>query len=842
MSSASPSFENWFSEHRAALAAGGLNLDGGEPGRLPGTDFAKAGLRLLIVRPSTYDDVRPSITHRLLYWAARQVPGVYVDMAFLPPSRDVAIMRRDGVPLWLASGCKRSPRDFDVVGVSLSVQQEAWNLPALMHGSGLELAASRRAADLTHPLIILGGHAAASTPFLHGDVDEEGSGGLVDVVCNGDGVTWLQEFLRVCMEVKAAGGGRERILQELIHRVPGSYVPERYEHVCDEGGVLSLKAREGAPFPVARRNDPHEAWLGGYDGAWIPFAQEEIEETIPLAAGCVYRCRFCQSGWIRGGHDVADAEGLLTAALRIKAATAASDLNLLASDACSVKGLCGLVDGLSEVFERISLKSLAVPVLAQHRELRALVRRIEKTEFTFGVEGISERLRGLLGKPVSAADLCAVLRDISSAALRRAKLFFIMTGREEESDVEDFARLLRSVRKNVGSTRMIASFTPLFHAPFTPMQFDEIRPVQDGIMMQLESVAKTAGCEFRWSSDPAEIRLMNLMCRAGRRATRCLVSVCRDAAQLYYEGIPSALCATMERGLAEAGIDVAGLEHAVGKAASLPWDDLSSGTKRDLLWRSYRQGCDLLDGKRVRAEKAARLSAGVEDRFVPRGATSRESVKPVIRRFFCRIGAEDAWRPDVSVARGLLREQLIRSPGATRAYAGRPGIHRFPGTWGLVLLEGTFRGGWPGEDAAGEVPGFLAECRALDKSAMEGLLHLLQFPGGVEVESVLKEGKVPFQSVRREGSLWSIVGGHHRRRAGVTAVERRASGGVRVLCSSAAADFLMRTHGGSWLGAECIGLFLAGDSKGASLGCLHAVGEVDPCWSSPDRLLVLAGP
>ena len=836
MTGKSTSFERWFSEHRDSLSAGGLSLDGGEPGRMPAAGFAEAKIRLLLARPSTYDDVRPSITHRLLYWAARQVSGVYVDMAFLPPARDIAIMRRDNVPLWLASGCKRSPRDFDVVGVSLSVQQEAWNLPALMHGSGLELAAARRAADPTHPLIVLGGHAAASTPFLHGNVDGEGSGGLVDVVCNGDGVTWLQEFLRVCLAVKDAGGGRDAIIRGLMKRVPGSYVPAGYDHVYEDG-TLRLSSCDGTVMPVAYRKDPHDAWLGGYDGACIPFAQEETEETIPLAAGCVYRCRFCQSGWVRGGHDVAAVEGLLAAATRIKANTAASDLNLLASDACSVKGLCGLVDRLSDVFERISLKSLAVPMLARHRELRALVRRIEKTEFTFGVEGISERLRDYLGKSVSTEDLCSVLREISSSGLRQAKLFFIMTGREDESDVEEFAELLRKVRRNVGGTRVIISFMPLFHAPFTPMQFDEVLPLRDIIMMQVEAVAKGAGCEFRWSTEPAEIRMMNLLCRAGRRATKCVVDLCRDVQQLYYEDIPAALCRDMERRLVDAGLDVVALMRGVRKGESLPWDDLSSGTKRELLWRSHRKGCDLLDGKHGHIEKLERIAGGVGGGDVPRVAEGRGRTEPAIRRFVCRIGMEQARRPDVSVARGLLREWLLRDASATRAYAGRPAVTRFPGAWGLVLLQGRFREQLLGDGLPKNVPGFLTTDREVAAWDMDGLLYLLCLSDGAEVESVLKDARIPFQSVRRDGALWSVVGANHRRRVGITTVERRTSGEVRVLCSGAVVDFLTRVHAAPWVGAECIGFFAEEAGRGGALRCLHFTGDVDSTWSGPDRLL-----
>jgi len=809
------SFEAWFREHRASLSGGGLYLDGNETGRMPADHFERAALRLLLARPSTYDDVRPSITHRLLYWAARQVPGVYVDIAFLPPARDLAILRRDRVPLWLASGCKRSPRDFDIVGVSLSVQQEACNLPGLMVESGLEPGASRRASDERHPLLLLGGHAAASTPFLHGDVDEPGSGGLFDAVCNGDGVSWLQEVLRLAMEIEASGGGRSEFLRELARRIPGSYVPSHHSHIHDERGLLTPSVVAGSSEPVGFRSDSHDVWLDGYDGGWIPFAQEDEEETIPLAAGCVYRCRFCQSGWLRGGHEVAGAERLVSAAIRLKAHTAASDLNLLASDACSVKGLCELVGQLEGWFERLSLKSLAVPMLAKHRELRELVRRMEKTEFTFGVEGISARLRSYLGKAVSAEDLCEVLRDVASGGLRQAKLFFIMTGLEDESDLEEYETLLRAVRKQVGRTRVITSFTPLFHAPFTPLQFDEIRPFRDVMAMQVESVSRHTGCEFRWSCEPVEIRLMNLLCRAGRRATRALVDVCRDGSSFYYHGLSEVLCRALEQRLAADGLDPVLLCRAVKKDERLPWDDLASATRRDLLWRSYRQAHrQLEEGDELPAGKPVTRSARSEP-------VSRSKGEVVLHRFICHVDRGAVWHPDITVARGLLREMMLRSPEVNRAYAGRAGLHRFPGSWGCVLLEAAFRGVVPeGRWAYRAVP---------TETELEHLLFLLQVPAGVDPERILKAGRIPFQSVRRSDSLWSVVGKSHRRRTGVMLAERGAGGVSRVLCSRAAAETL------ACVDAECLGLYV--ESRDA----LECVGEEkDRGWRIPEGLLVLA--
>ena len=125
------SWQNWFAENRRRLSNAGLYLDGREPGRQDPAEFQRAATKILICRLSPYDDVLPSITHRLLLAAAQAVPGVYADLAFLPNEADAEILRRDGVPPWLATGCKRAPAEFDVLAVSLSVQQEAANLPGL---------------------------------------------------------------------------------------------------------------------------------------------------------------------------------------------------------------------------------------------------------------------------------------------------------------------------------------------------------------------------------------------------------------------------------------------------------------------------------------------------------------------------------------------------------------------------------------------------------------------------------------------------------------------------------------------------------------------------------------
>ncbi len=755
--------QDWFARNRDRLAGHGLYLDGGEPGRPDPADFARAGVRLLLCRLSTYEDVRPSITHRMLFWAARQVPGVYVDLAFLPPRSDLELLERDGVPWWLASGCKRSPAEFDIVAISVSAQQETLNLPAALRGSGLRPAFAERMADPRHPLILLGGHAAGSVPFLHGDVSGPGSGGFVDAVCVGDGIAWLQELLRRFDPSKP----KKSFLRELARKLPGTYAPSLCRHAV-RGARLTLEADAALPLPVRHREDPPESWTGGYDGGFIPFSDDDAEEILPLSFGCSFRCRFCQTGWERRTLTETGLDDLHGAALRLKRATAASDLNLLASDACSVDGLSEIVSSLLDVFPRVSVKSLSVASLARRGDLMRLLAQIDKREFTFGVEGISPRLRAWLGKSVDVRSLVELVLGLVPGGLRQLKLFFIATGLETEGDLDAFGRLLDRIRKVAPACRLITSFTPLFNAPFTPLQFEAMHDVTPDLAWKLETAAKHSGAEFRWSARPAEIRLMNLLCRAGRRATPALARLSLHDGVRYYDNIPDSCLARAEELLRESGIELSELEDAFGEKEVLPWDDLEAGAKRRALWLSRKKALENLDSED-------------EEEFIPEPASARPRrpapprPRPVRHYRWTALEPGDAFRPAATVARGRLRELFRDRPDLAAAYAGEPQLLRPAGAYGLAILSAEFAGAiqWPDP---------------IDAVHPDRIVHVVESaPGSArELEERLKAANVPFQSVRRGDDLWSVVKKGYRNKTGLIAFCRRETAPDVILCSAAA--------------------------------------------------------
>ena len=748
------SYAAWFAARRSGLSRGGLWLAGDEPGRPDPAGFETARLRILICRLSSYDDVEASISHRLLMAAAQVIPGVYADLAFFPSAADAARMKKDGVPLWLATGCKRAPGDFDVVAVSLSVQQEAANLPTALRDSGLTLDFAGRRAAAGHPLVILGGHGAASVPFIHGDAAGPGSGGLVDAVCLGDGVAWLREFLRRLM-AQRADESQTDFLRALARELPGTYVPAFYQHIARDGRLAAIEPRfPDLPLPVGFRQDPLETWLEDYDGAYVPFAAEEAEETLPLSAGCAYRCRFCQTGWMRHEFSAAARADLKKTALRFKAAMANADLNLLASDACSVPGLEAIVDDLEPLFRRVSVKSLSVSSLVRRPESIRLLRKLAKHEFTFGVEGVSARLRAYLGKPATAADLVRIAGSLAAGGLRRLKLFFIATGLEEERDYAEMEALLKSLRAAVPACRIIASFMPLFHAPFTPLQFAPIRAISTETADALAARVQHAGAEFRWSAYPDEIALMNRLCRAGRAATPALVDFALRRGLRYDLRLDAGLIRELARAVPADNAEKT--EDAV-----FPWSDLQAADPV-ALWRSYEKA-----RQEFQSGTEKPLAAGPEPRLpsAPPEAAPEEAVRLF---FWAEAAPAQAWHPDHVVARSLFRRLFAGWKGGAEAYLGDPRVLRPPGVAGLVRVSAEFRHGArpPAKNAV------LEQC-ADAAIPDDDLLFGIRWPGAAAArafERQLKADRIKFQTVRRGASRWHVVERAYRARCGIAAV------------------------------------------------------------------------
>ena len=102
------------------------------------------------------------------------------------------------------------------------------------------------------------------------------------------------------------------------------------------------------------------------------------------------------------------------------------------------------------------------------------------------------------------------------------KLFYMLTGRETEADIEEFAEFvkwMKQVRQKSGAApRVVFSFGYMVRMPFTPLRHDPLilqERAWRAIGGRVKSVCETNGFEFRMSSSWSEYAATQVLARGG---------------------------------------------------------------------------------------------------------------------------------------------------------------------------------------------------------------------------------------------------------------------------------------------------------------------------------------
>ncbi|PKL45393.1 MAG: hypothetical protein CVV42_18410 [Candidatus Riflebacteria bacterium HGW-Riflebacteria-2] len=599
---------DWLAANRNRLSGRGVWFQGGEPGTLPPEEFARASLRVLIVRLSPYSEVASGITHTYLYQMAAAVDGVFVDMAFMPPESDEKIMREAGVPLLTGVGSKEPATAFDLVAISNSVLQELINLPALLHYSQMPLSCRQR-EEQGSPLLVLGGSNSYTHSILHGAVNSQGDCGLVDGVLMGDGEQVFAQMLSLLLDnVALPRVDRLRLLQRTV---PGFYLPQSYRQVFSDnpslrgaerrsnlsdydGQLVAIEAQAEAPMPVASNKtacrDSSETWLGGpllYEGAGT--------SHVLVSAGCPSFCSFCKESWEQKPYRETPVEQAVAAARQLKGGLGLSEISLMTFNANTCSGIFELIDRLGQMFARVSLKSQRFDAVVYAPELLDLQFDAGKRTYTCAMEGISDRIRMLLQKNLDETTILAGVDLLMQRNMRQMKVFLILTGYEQEADIDEFRAFLDKIKQRTAGgkarPRLTFSFAVLFRAPQTPMQFAPLRPPAAVLQKSLDRLIETvtaAGFEARISSGPQDAEVSEFIAYADHRHTPILVEASVEKGFRYHGEISRKLHEFWLSRLRQKRLPLL-CDTERNAQTVFPWDDIDTGISKAFLYKIWRQ-------------------------------------------------------------------------------------------------------------------------------------------------------------------------------------------------------------------------------------------------------------
>lgn len=446
-------------------------------------DWDAARARILIVRLSPFKDVDRSSPHLVLFSECRAaLPGAFIDFAFFPDKQDREILSARGLPWYYGLASGRFPGSFDLAMVSLSFSLEIINLPYFFSTSGLASFASgraaARAAGVPSPIVILGGSSAAAAGALLVGSDDA----VVDGFFFGEGEGAIGDLATTLSD-------RDAPVAERLGRagcIEGFWMP-------GAGAIPARRVARSSPKPLI-----------DYP---ILNSDEASTARLQISAGCPGLCSFCLEGWDRRPYRELPLDETIRAARDLRAATGADTLEVYSFNFNTHADIFGLLFELNRVYRRVNLMSQRVDALVHTRGLVDAELAADKRSFTLGIEGISRRMRAYYRKGLADDDIDAAIEALLARGIRELKLFYIISGFENEGDMDAFAAFAAALaakrRASAPGSRILVSAGYLVRLPSTPLQYAPLaldEALLSRIAASMRASCESNGMEFRLAS------------------------------------------------------------------------------------------------------------------------------------------------------------------------------------------------------------------------------------------------------------------------------------------------------------------------------------------------------
>ncbi|MEG2659671.1 MAG: TIGR03960 family B12-binding radical SAM protein [Oscillospiraceae bacterium] len=556
-------------------------------------DKADLDLRFAFCFPDTYEVGMSFLGMKILYEILNSYPNIWCERAFMPWLDMKKEMEERNIPLY-ALESKDELSCFDMVGFTLQYELSYTNILAMLDMAHIPFYASERGDGWDFPLIVAGGPCVCNA---------EPIADFFDLMMLGEGEVQLADVCNTVIECKKAGLSKTQTLERL-YNIEGVYIPAFYNlEYNQDGTVQSITATHGAPETV------HKAIIKDMNKQPLPthFVVPMIgavhdRAQVEVLRGCVRGCRFCQAGFIYRPMRERNADMLSEAGRDLCANTGYEEISLTSLSTSDHSHLEPLLDNLLSWTQsehvNISLPSLRVDNFSS--SLLNKISKVRKSGLTFAPEAGTQRLRDVINKNVSDAEIERTCSIAFASGYTSVKLYFMLgLPTETLEDIEGIAETAQRVvdlyyqnpnkprGKGVQVSISVACFVP---KPMTPFQYvpqdtqDVLREKQKHLLQSVKS--RKISVSYH---DSTTSFLEAVFAKGDRRLSKVLVEAYRRGC-FFDSWSENFKYDTWIKTFEDLGVDTAFYAYrAIPLDEVTPWSHLDYGVSQDFLKAEYQK-------------------------------------------------------------------------------------------------------------------------------------------------------------------------------------------------------------------------------------------------------------
>ncbi len=532
-------------------------------------------LRVALGFPNKYEVGIANLGFQSIYRILNQIEGVSCERFFLfdYKAQDKVRTLESGDPL----------NFFQIISFSIPFELDYLNVLRILKQA--KIPQLRKDRNESHPFLLSGGTSVTLNP--------EVMASFFDAVFMGEAEEGIKEVARIFLKAPEKEYHGKKLYSELS-KVKGVYLPEFYEPVYDEEGLLKkYKIEKGFPPKIERRKANLEK-IETYSSIVTPLSHFKDMFTVETGRGCSWRCRFCAAGHIYKPFRFHKKEKILSEIENY--CGEGKSIGLVGSMVSDLPYLEELCLELSQKGYQIGISSLRVDKISPEL-LDVLVKSGLKT-LTLAPEVGTERMWKVIDKRIKREDVLNAARLAKEKNLENLKLYFIIgLPSERIEDIEGIVKLIERIHeifvgatrgvthKNVGTAlvavrekrQIILSINPFVPKPHTPFQWtpmDSEKSLKNKLKIISDGIRGLKGIKFEKKSIKEAV-LQGVLSQGDRKV----------GMGIYYhikENLP------LTQAFRKAGVDTEFLAfEEKTKDYLFPWDIIEIEIGKESLFREY---------------------------------------------------------------------------------------------------------------------------------------------------------------------------------------------------------------------------------------------------------------